>query len=352
MDTFATAGRPVELESWWIALGVVAAATLVGLLLRFVFVGRLRRAAARTATPVDDALIEATRRFWLPVALLVGVLLALRFAPIAPGRQILIEHVAVSALLLLLTISASRFVGLRFAARQAAQGEPAGSPSLIQKVVQVAVLVAGTLLILDNAGVQIGTLLTALGVGSIAVALALQPTLSNLFAGIHLSVSKPIRVGDFVELEDGTQGFVRDIGWRVTKLGQPGNSLVVVPNARLSDMRLLNYSMPSPAQSVPVRFTVALGSDLSAVERGALEVARAVQREVPQADPEHSPTLVFRAFVAGGVECEIGLRTLSMPDRWAVVSAFVRRLEERFRGDGVVISYPQQVVHLRPEPPA
>ena len=348
-------------ESWWTFLMVLGAATLVGLALRFLVFRRLRQVASRTATRADDVLMDATRGFWLPATILVGALSGLRFAPISPEHAVVAERFGVSVLLLLVTLAASRFVGLRFAASRAAAGDQPAQPSLVQKVVQVAVMIAGALLILDNAGVEITTLLTALGIGSLAVALALQPTLSNLFAGLHLSVSKPIRVGDFVELEDGTQGHVADIGWRVTKLTQPANSVVMVPNARISDMRLVNYSMPSPAQTVSVRFTVAFGSDLSAVESSALEVAREVQREVAEADSGYAPAIVFRAFGTGGIDCEVALRTRSMPERAAVVSAYVRRLDARFRADGIVVPYPQQVVHLStgspepaepPEPPA
>src|SRR6185503_15507020 len=110
------------------------------------------------------------------------------------------------------------------------------SASLTRNVLRGVILVVGALLVLDNLGIEIKPLLTALGVGSLAVALALQPTLSNLFAGLHITLSKTIRIGDFIELENGTQGFVTDIGWLATKLREGANNQVIVPNARLVEM--------------------------------------------------------------------------------------------------------------------
>src|SRR6185503_8631154 len=107
---------------------------------------------------------------------------------------------------------------------------------LMRNVLRGLILIVGGLMVLSNLGVRIEPLLTALGVGSLAVALALQPTLSNLFAGLHITLAKLFRIGDFIELENGQQGFVWDIGWRATKLRDPSNNLVVVPNARLVEM--------------------------------------------------------------------------------------------------------------------
>jgi small-conductance mechanosensitive channel len=337
-------------EAWWPALAVLAAATLTGWLARAVLYRRLRRVAQRTETVADDLLLEATHRLWLPSAVVVGLLAALRLAPVAIERRELAERVGVSALMLLLTLAATRFVGLRFTALRAAGGAAPARPSLIQKVTQVAVVVAGSLLILDNAGVEIATLLTALGVGSLAVALALQPTLSNLFAGIHLSAAKQLRVGDFVELEDGMQGHVVDIGWRATTLRQLANNLVVVPNAKIVDMRLVNYTLPDQPQAVVLTLGVGYGSDLRRVERVTVEVARSVQREIPEADPTHEPFVRYSVFGDSSIDFSVILRARTFTDRWPLIHEFLMRVKERFDAEGIEIPFPQRVVHQRPEP--
>jgi|CXWL01.1.fsa_nt_gi small-conductance mechanosensitive channel len=347
------------LASWEPSITLFASIVLVAALAKLLLFRRFRRLAERTTTRFDDALVAALERYWLPIVILTALLPAVRFSPLADDPRTAIERLVLGLLLLVLTLAGTRFVGAWFAAGQALAGPEPGRPSLVQKVVQAAVLVAGTLVVLDNVGVEIKTLLTALGVGTLAVALALQSTLTNLFAGIQLSVTKPIRVGDFIELEDGTQGHVVDIGWRATRLRQLPNNLVVLPNARLAEMRLINYSLPEEPQTVLVALGVAYGSDLRQVERVAVEVAKSVQAEVPEADPEHEPVVRFHTFNRSSIDCNVVLRARTFQERPVLIHELVIRLAERFATEGIEIPFPQRVVHLAggsagptpPEPP-
>ena len=96
-------------------------------------------------------------------------------------------------------------------------------------------------MILAALGIQITPILTALGVGGLAVALALQDTLSNLFAGIHLLADRPIRVGDYVKVADTVEGHVEDIGWRLTRVRMLQNVVVTIPNKRVAESIITNY---------------------------------------------------------------------------------------------------------------
>jgi small-conductance mechanosensitive channel len=346
-----SAGITELLNDWWPAIGLLLIAALLGWLGKAILIRNLKKLSSRTATRADDALIDALGRYWLPAVVLAAAIPAARVAPLAPDSGLVIERFALSALLLVVTLTATRFVGRWFTLRQPVEKDLAGRPSLVQKITQAAVLIAGTLLILDNAGVEIKTLLTALGVGSLAVALALQPTLSNLFAGLHLSVAKPIRVGDYIELEDGVQGHVVDIGWRATRIRQLANNLVIVPNAKLVDMRILNYALPDSPQSVLVGVGVAYGSDLRQVELVTVEVARALQTDLPEADSDHDPFIRYHTFGSSSVDFNVVLRANSYTDRWPLVHEFIVRLKQRFDAEGIEIPFPQRVVHM-PEPGA
>ena len=333
---------------WGAAAGVLVVAVLGGWLAKSVFFRRLRALAAHTATRADDVLLDATRPYWVVAALLLGALPALRLSPLPPDARLTIERFDFAALLVVITLAAARYVTLWFAP---SPGSPhAVHTSLVRNAVRALVFVAGFLLVLDNAGVEIKTLLTALGVGSLAVGLALQPTLSNLFAGIHLSMAQPIRVGDFVELEDGTQGHVVDVGWRATRIRQLSNNLVVVPNARLAEMRLLNYSLPDPPQAVLVPVGVSYASDLRRVEAVTVEVARGLQRELPQADPQHEPFIRYSEFGDSAINFTAILRARSYTERWTVIHEFVMRLKECYDREGIEIPFPQRVVHAPPPP--
>jgi small-conductance mechanosensitive channel len=335
-------------NGWGVSLGLLLLGVVAGLTSRSFVFRRLKALAGRTHTRLDDHLLEATRGLWLATTVLASLVPAARFAPLGGDQRSSIANFALGGLLVVLTLVASRLVGL-WLARAETGGQaasPALRPSLVQKVAQAIVLIAGTLLVLDNAGVHIETLLTALGIGSLAVALALQPTLSNLFAGIHLSLAKPIRVGDFIELEDGVQGYVADIGWRATRIRQLANSLVTVPNARLSDMRLINYTLPDPPQAVLLNVGVAYGSDLRHVESVVVDVARSMQKAVPGAEPEHEPFIRYNTFNSSSIDFTVILRAKTYTDRWLLIHEFMIALSERFRREDIEIPFPQRVVHF------
>jgi len=205
--------------------------------------------------------------------------------------------------------------------------------------------VVGGLMVLKSFEVPIEPLLTALGVGSLAVALALQPTLSNLFAGMYITLSKTVRIGDYIELENGTQGFVIDIGWRATRLREGANNQVIVPNARLVDMISKNYALPDPQQAVTVPVGVAYDSDLERVEAVALEIAREVQASSPVAVRGFEPAVRFQAFGASSIDFVAVLRVAQAPDKAVLVHDFIKRLKARFDREGIEIPFPQQVVH-------
>ena len=126
-------------------------------------------------------------------------------------------------------------------------------------------------------GVPVAPLLTTLGIGSLAVALALQDTLANFFAGVHLLADRPVRPGDYIKLHDGEEGFVETIGWRSSRLRTTRNNIVVVPNQKLSQAILTNFHLPIATVTMTVALTVAADADPAAVEKAfADELGRAV----------------------------------------------------------------------------
>ena len=112
---------------------------------------------------------------------------------------------------------------------------------------------------LQSLGVPVAPLLTTLGVGSLAVALALQDTLANFFAGLYLLADRPIGAGDYIKIHDGEEGYVETIGWRSSRLRTGTGNMVIVPNQKLSQAILINYHRPSTAVMMTMTITVATG---------------------------------------------------------------------------------------------
>src|SRR4029079_4930090 len=155
-----------------------------------------------------------------------------------------------------------------------------GMTGLVRAAVRGTILRIGALVMLDSLGVQITPLLTALGVGGLAVALALQDTLSNLFAGVHLLADRPIRVGDYVKIAESIEGYVVDVGWRSTRVRTLGNNVVIVPNKRVAESIIVNYDMPERRMSLGVAVSVAYGSDPERVEAVVVDEATKAAAEL------------------------------------------------------------------------
>jgi small-conductance mechanosensitive channel len=152
-------------------------------------------------------------------------------------------------------------------------------------------------------------------------------------------------VGDFVELDNGMQGFVADIGWRSTLVRELANNTIVVPNAKLAEMIVRNYGLPDPEMGVVVTVPAAYEADLDRVERVTLEVARDVLRTVEAGVAGFEPFVRFAAYGDSAVQMNVILRARTSTDRYLLTSEFLRRLHARYRSEGISIPFPQRVVH-------
>jgi small-conductance mechanosensitive channel len=152
-------------------------------------------------------------------------------------------------------------------------------------------------------------------------------------------------VGDFVEIEGGVQGFVLDIGWRATKVRELSNNVIVVPNARFSEMVVKNFSLPEPEQSVVVQVGVSYGSDLRHVQRVTCEVAREVLAEVEGGVQSFEPFIRYHTYGDSAIGFSVILRVKQFTDRYLVTHEFLLRLKERYDREHIEIPFPQRVLH-------
>jgi small-conductance mechanosensitive channel len=217
-------------------------------------------------------------------------------------------------------------------------------------VVKAVIYIIGILIILNYLGISIAPLITALGVGGLAMALALQDTLSNLFAGIHILAEQAIRVGDFIRLETGQEGFVEDISWRTTRIRMLPNNMVIVPNNKLSQSVITNYNLPEQNMVLQVPVNVSYASDPDLVERVLLEEARKAQAEVPGLLADPAPSV---RFLPGFGESSLAFSLLcnirEIADQNPVMDELNKRILKRFRQEGIEFPYPARTVYLRDE---
>jgi small-conductance mechanosensitive channel len=334
-----------NLQLWLPAAATLLATAAASLLLRGLIQGGVARFLARTPTEIDDQILAAMRRHVPVWLMLAGLALSSALAPIPARLSEWIPRLCAAAFLLSMALVASRLATSLLERRVGAIATGVGRTSLLQGVVRAFIIGLGGLLALSNLGISVTPLLTALGVGSLAIALALQPTLSNLFAGMHISFTRPIRIGDFIELEGGARGYVEDIGWRATRIRELPDNLIVVPNARLSEMVLTNYSLPGPEQAALVQVGVAYGSDLEKVEQITCEVGREILRHVEGGVENFEPFIRYHTFGDSSIQFTVILRVRQFTDRYVVTHEFIKRLKARFEHEGIEIPFPQRVVH-------
>jgi small-conductance mechanosensitive channel len=223
------------------------------------------------------------------------------------------------------------------------------SRSLVKVITRGAIVTLGLLVVLGTLGVSITPLIASLGITSLAVALALQPTLENVFSGIQLVTDKPIRVGDFIELESGEQGFVEKIGWRSTWVRMLQNNTVILPNSVLAQSKIINYFYPEKELSVPVEIGVHYSSDLEHVERVTLEVAREILISHEWGVDDYKTFVVYTSFGDSSINFTVMLRAKEYFNRFWVRSAFIKARHERYNAEGIVIPFPIRAINTQQE---
>ena len=189
---------------------------------------------------------------------------------------------------------------------------------------------------------SITPILTALGVGGLAVALALQDTLSNLFGGFYVAVAGQVRLGDYVKLNSGEEGYVTDIGWRCTTFRAQANNMIIVPNAKLAQAIVTNYYLPEKRMAASFVVTVGYECDPDAVEQ--------VLGEVLAAGRAGDSGNAGGSGAVGGVRSRIwgrrvwgsraNFQVAEFASQGPVRNELRKRVLRRFRADGIGIPYP------------
>jgi small-conductance mechanosensitive channel len=199
------------------------------------------------------------------------------------------------------------------------------------------------IIVLDHFGINIGSLLVSLGVGSLAVALAAQETLSNMIAGFVILIDRPFRVGDRIEVAPGQVGDVKEIGLRSTRVLNFDNNLIVIPNADLVRGRIINYSHPHLEMRVLLRFEVAYGSDPARVRTILLRIAAAN----PALLKEPPPQVFMTALNDSSVQFTFVGRVGQYSDVFSAETAMREEAYREFAAEGIEIPFPQRVVHMK-----
>ncbi|MEW6752689.1 MAG: mechanosensitive ion channel family protein [Candidatus Latescibacterota bacterium] len=346
----------------WTAAGILGGFLLVALVVRLLWMRLLRPLMRRSTTDLDDLLLPPLRVLTLWGLVLVGLHQAANSLEAVEARaqaahfiDRMLSIAGVVLVLITLLRLFNRLVpwfGRRAASRSREPRDLSHELALVRKTGNVLLAVVGLLYVLRVAGVDISPLLAGGAIGGLAVALAAQDTLSNLFAGFFVTIDRPVKVGDYIRLESGEEGFVDEIGWRSTKVRLLANNVVIIPNAKLSQSIITNHFLPEPAVNVYVGCGVSYDSDLQHVEEVTLDAARQVLRDVPGADATWEPVVRWKEFGDFAITFVVVLRASDFNAQFGLHSEFVKALHRRFGDERIEIPYPIRTVLIRHPVPA
>jgi len=300
----------------------------------------VKKFTEKTKTDIDDKLIAAIEKPAYSLILLVGAFLALRTIAALASVGSLITTVMFILGVFIVTLMFSRIVSILITHWFKTQKNFQKTPKLISKTISVIIYIIAAIIVLDNFNIAISPILATLGVGGLAVGLALQPTLSDLFSGINIISDKPLQVGDFIELDAETKGTVEDIGWRSTRIKTPGNTVIIIPNSKLASSTIFNISLPEHEVSCVIPCGVGYGEDLERVEKITIDVAKKVLKKTKGAIKDYEPKVRFYEFGDSNINFRVILRAETRGAKFSLTHEFIKALKKEFDKKNIDISYP------------
>jgi len=337
------------LERHWdalpVPLTVIVFTLLLGFAIRKSVFRLLHQWAAGTASKLDDLVIDAIRGPFMIWVLMLALHLGTQTSRLPVRAQNIAAQILLVLFILSITLVCSRLAGVfvKFYAGL--------FTSLAENLARIAMLLVGAIIILNTLGISVLPILTALGVGGIAIALALQDTLSNLFSGFYVSLAGQVRVGDYIKLDSGEEGYISDITWRSTSIRSLQNNVIIIPNAKLAKATITNYNLPEQTMVVPVTVSVSYDCDPQLVEDLLLDEAKKAVGEIPGLLVEPAPYVRFApGFGPSSLDLTLYCYVQKFADQFLVQHEIRKRIFVRFRQEQIEIPFPTRTVYMHDAP--
>ena len=319
------------------------------LAVRHFIIKRISSLAGRTETKFDDIVITAVKTPSILWCVMLSIYFSMFVLDIPAGWSSAIAKTLFVLGVLSVTLVLSGISSKMISSYAERSDAPYQLSSFTRNALNVVIFIIGGLVILSSLGLSITPLLTTLGVGGLAVALGLQETLANIFAGFYIIASKQIRVNDYIKLESGEEGYVTDINWRSTKIRMLANNMIMVPNSKLAQTIITNYYFPDKELAVLVDVGVHYDSDLKHVERVTIETATEVMKTIPGGVPDFQPFIRYKTFGDYSIGFSVIMRGKEFVDQYLVKHEFIKALHARYMQEKIVIPYPITAINYRQE---
>ena len=318
----------------------------IGIFVENIVLRQLTLYSRKTKWRGDEIIYDSFRGMPLTWSIIAGLHLFLHTSPLPSSILPVSDSILFSVAVFTIAVVISRFlVGMIHLKSNSGSLYP--STSIVSNIARIGIYIICFLYILQKNGISVTPLLTALGVGALAVALALQDTLSNLFSGLQVIASRQVRIGDYVRINSGEEGYVYDITWRNTIIKALANNYVIVPNSKIASAIVTNFYLPDKEMSVLVEVGVSYDSDLEKVESITIAAGREVLEKTKGAVKAFDPFIRYHTFGDSAIKFTVILRGMEFTDQYLIKHEFIKRLQEKYRINNIEIPLPMRSVILK-----
>jgi len=332
--------------------GIPAAAFFIWIVLTFIivpaFMRRLRKKGEQTQRLSDKILSSVLGTPLILFILCLGLKLFLDAIPPVPAKW---GKYTDAVVLILFALAVYLFIDKLLLEVLRRYGEKLGmitsSEGMVKAIYRSIILIFIILVILDSLKITITPFIASLGIGGVVVGLAMQDTLSNFFSWAYIVSNKPIRVGDYILVEAGKEGYVDRIGWRNVRIRMLSNNTLIVPNNKLVSSFVTNFYLPESELAVLVNVGIAYQSDLEKVEKVTIEVAREVLQETEGAVKEFQPFIRYNTFAESSINFTVILRAKEYANQYLITHEFIKRLHRRYQREEIEIPFPTRTVYTK-----
>jgi small-conductance mechanosensitive channel len=311
----------------------------------------LKYLSSKTKTTLDDELLAVAEKYSHFTAVLLALFISLQtvYPNLIVGTYNELQILIILFMVLLAFFFAEIadvimvWYGISIQPPERKKISPKQVFPFVRTIIRAAIYLIFLIFILQYAGFDTAALLTGLGVAGLAVALALQDTLGNFFAGIHILMDKPFREGDYIRLDNGMEGTVDRIDWRTTKIISFDNNEIVVPNSKLSNAIIQNFATPDKSVIVFYDIGVSYDSDPDEVEKTILDVIEKVAKKNEYLLPG-TGFVRLQQFGDYALVFRFGYKVNGYTNRLAVLKDINKELLKEFRKKKIEIPFPIRMV--------
>jgi len=309
---------------------------------------------AKTIEPgIKEIFFRAMQGTPISLCLVIGIYWIVNTSKLDANIAQFLSYILFTSIIFTMTRIVERTVS-GFVKMKFASSDNASQSALMSTVLKVFIYASGILIVLQYYGISIVPLITAMGVGTMAIGLGLQETLQNIFAGLQIILSKQIKVNDVIKIGNN-EGRVIDINWRFTTI-LPANegTVIVIPNKDIAGSTSQNYSRPREDVVIVVPIGVGYESDLEHVEEVTIEIAREIMIEVDGYEPNFdnegvdrnplAPVVRYQEFADSSINFNAVLHAHNFMNQFMIKHKFIKAITKRYREEGINIPFPIRTV--------